>query len=207
MHILAMTTLALSFVCLFSCNTGQSGNTNNSGSIAANKNNYGGFPNEIAWGRHLVNMGGCNDCHTPKVMTPNGPMPDTSMILAGHPANVPPPQIDRKGMGSKGLIVTNDLTVWIGPWGISYAANLTPDTTTGTGNWTEEQFLRVFREGKFSGAENARSLLPPMSFVAEGFTHAASDDELKAMFAYLKTIKPVHNVVPAPVPPLSERSH
>lgn len=204
--ILAVMATSLSSLCLFACNSANTdGNNNSRDSISAattTANRDGGFPSQAAWGEHLVNMGGCNDCHTPKIMTKMGPVPDTNMILAGHPANVPPPSINRKEIESKGLAVTNDLTVWIGPWGISYAANLTPDNT-GLNNWTPDQFIRTFRELKMNGSPNARPLLPPMSFVAEGFSHTASDDELKAIFAYLQTIKPVHNAVPAPVPPVS----
>ena len=199
--------IAMSSFLLLACNSGQTSqdkNTPTTDTVSANQ--YGGFPSQVAWGQHLVSMGGCNDCHTPKVMTNMGPVPDTAMFLAGHPANVPPPEVNRTEMESKGLIVTNDLSVWIGPWGISYAANLTPDAT-GTGGWSEEQFLRVFRGGKAKGIEINRLLLPPLNFVAEGLNHAASDEELKAIFAYLKSIKPVDNVVPAPVSPVTAGDH
>lgn len=200
--------IAVSF---YSCNSNDQSKDNDSSDSSTvttgTKNDYGGFSDQVAWGRHLVNMGGCNDCHTPKVMTKMGPMPDTTMLLAGHPANIPAPQIDRKEIESKGLIVTNDLSVWIGPWGITYAANLTPDDTSGLGNWTEDQFIRCLRQGKVNGAANSRPLLPPMSFVAESLNHEASDAELKAIFAYLKSIPVVHNVVPAPEPPVTAAKH
>ena len=199
--------ITMSSFLLLACNSGRTSQDKSSpapDTVSANQ--YGGFSSQVAWGQHLVSIGGCNDCHTPKIMTNMGPVPDTAMYLAGHPANVPPPQINRTEIESKGLIVTNDLSVWIGPWGISYAANLTPDTT-GTGGWSEAQFLRVFRGGKAKGIEGNRLLLPPMSFVAEGLNHAASDEELKAVFAYLKSVKPVDNVVPAPIPPVTAGGH
>ena len=59
---------------------------------------------------------------------------------------MPPPDVDRKEVESKGLAVTNDLTAWVGPWGISYAANITSDST-GIGNWSEAQFILCLREG------------------------------------------------------------
>jgi hypothetical protein len=199
--------ITMPFFLLLACNSGQTGQDKSSparDTISANQ--YGGFPSQVAWGQHLVSIGGCNDCHTPKIMTNMGPVLDTAMYLAGHPANVPPPQINRTEIESKGLIVTNDLSVWIGPWGISYAANLTPDAT-GTGSWSEAQFLSVFRGGKAKGIEGNRSLLPPMNFVAEGLNHTASDEELKAVFAYLKSVKPVNNLVPAPVRPVTSGNH
>jgi hypothetical protein len=87
-----------------------------------------------------------------------------------------------------------DLTSAVGPWGMSFAANLTSDET-GTGNWTEENFLRAIRKGKYKGLETSRPLLPPMPWFAY---KNMNDEDLKSIFAYLKTTKPVENVVPAP---------
>ena len=134
---------------------------------------------------------------SPKKMTAMGPVIDSSAMLAGHIAGSPEPMVNKKDAQGKGLIVTSDLTTWVGPWGTSYTANLTSDET-GIGNWTEKQFMRALREGKYKGLEGARSLLPPMPWeMYRNFT----DDEIKAIFAYLKTTKPVKNVVPAPLPP------
>ena len=166
-------------------------------------NKFGGFSNQVEWGEHLVTISGCGDCHTPKKMTPEGPVPDTSLLLSGHPSDVPAPDFNREEIESKGFVVTNDLTTWIGPWGISFAANLTPDET-GIGSWSEEQFIRSIREGKFKGLENSRQLLPPMPWQELG---RMSDGELKAVFAYLKSIKPIHNVVPPPLPPVSLKAN
>ena len=158
---------------------------------------FNGFGSQIKWGEHLVTIGGCDDCHTPKKMTEHGPVPDMSLRLSGHPANMPSIDIDRIEIQGKGLIVSQDLTEWVGPWGVSYAANLTPDPT-GTGNWTEEQFFIALREGKSKGIRDARPLLPPMPWEGIG---QMTDDEIKAVFAFLKSIKPIENLVPAPVPP------
>lgn len=163
------------------------------------KSNFGGFESQVKWGEHLVRIGGCEDCHTPKKMTPKGPALDESLKLSGHPANMPPPDVDRKEMESKGLSVTQDLTAWVGPWGISYAANLTPDET-GIGLWQENNFMIALREGKYKGMKGGRTLLPPMPW--EFFVHM-SDDEIKAIFAYLKSIKPIKNIVPQAQPPVS----
>ena len=158
---------------------------------------FNGFESQIALGEHLVIIAGCNDCHTPKKMTEHGPVLDSSRWLSGHPAEMPGIDFDRAEVQKKGLAMTADLTEWIGPWGVSYAANLTPDGT-GIGNWTEEQFFTAIREGKSKGIAEARSLLPPMPW--EMYKHM-TDTELKAVFAYLKTLKPVNNIVPAPIPP------
>lgn len=160
---------------------------------------FGGYESQVKWGEHLVTVGGCGDCHTPKKMSPKGPVLDESLMLSGHPAALPPPDVDRKEMETKGLAVTQTLTAWVGPWGISYAANLTPDET-GIGAWTEETFMIALREGKYKGLKNGRSLLPPMPWF---FYKSMSDDEIKAIFAYLKSIKPVKNLVPQYQPPVN----
>ena len=160
---------------------------------------FGNFESQIKYGEHLVTILDCNICHTPKKMTDRGPVPDMSLMLSGHPAEMPLIDIERAEMERKGLIITRDLTEWIGPWGVSFAANLTPDET-GIGNWTEEQFFLALREGKYKGIQESRTLLPPMPW--ESFSHM-TDGEIKAIFAYLKSIKPIRNIVPLPIPPAS----
>lgn len=148
-------------------------------------------------GEYLVNFGGCNDCHSPKVFTDMGPMPDTTRLLSGHQQGLTLPRIDTSLVGQgKWYLGTNDLTAWVGPWGISFAANLTPDDKTGIGLWTEEMFVRSMRNGIHLGA--GRPLLPPMPFIGLA---GLKDEDLKSVFAYLKSIKPINNLVPEPVPP------
>ena len=148
-------------------------------------------------GAYLVNLGGCNDCHSPKVFTAMGPVPDTTRLLSGHPAGdkLPPfdPQMVQPGKWNLG---SGDLTAWVGLWGVSYAANLTPDEPTGIGTWTEEIFIKALRSGKHMGI--GRPILPPMPWQSIGQT---TDEDLKAIFAYLKSLPPVQNKVPDPVPP------
>ena len=86
-------------------------------------------------------------------------------------------------------------TAWAGPWGVSYTANLTPDPDTGLGRWSAQDFVRTMRSGRHLGS--GRPLLPPMP-AAYG---QMSDEDLQAMFAYLQTLPPVRNRVPAPLPP------
>lgn len=147
-------------------------------------------------GKYLVDLGGCNHCHSPKIMTENGPVPDPNRLLSGHPAGDPLPAYDENT--AKGyLLFTMDLTSATGPWGTSFSANLTPDAS-GIGTWTEPQFVKALREGKFKGLEDGRQLLPPMPWQDIG---KLTDEDLKAIFYYLKTLKPVENVVPSPIPP------
>ena len=153
---------------------------------------FGGFDSQLKWGEHLVTVAGCNDCHTPKKMGPNGPENDASLMLSGHPAQAPAADFDAKDAAKKGLIVTQTFTAWTGPWGVTYAANLTSDST-GIGNWKEEQFLKCLHEKKWMGLDGTRPLMPPMSMMP---ATEMSDDELKAIFAYLKSTPPIKNVIP-----------
>lgn len=150
-------------------------------------------------GAYLITIGGCNDCHTPKIMTPTGMSFDSSKLLAGHIADekIPPPDksffIPGNWTGS-----SPDVTAFAGPWGISYGANLTPDTATGIGSWREEDFIKTLRTGKHMGIENGKPILPPMPWY--GLAQLKNED-LKAMFAYLKSLKPIRNKVPDAVAP------
>ena len=165
------------------------------GDIKPVASQYGGYDSQVKWGEHLVTICGCNDCHTPKKMGPNGPENDNSLMLSGHPEKAPAPDFDGKEAAKKGLIVTQTFTAWTGPWGTTYAANLTSDST-GIGNWKEEQFIKALKEKKWMGLDNTRPLMPPMSMMP---AVEMPDDELKAIFAYLKTTPPVKNVIPQAV--------
>ncbi len=147
-------------------------------------------------GEYLVTTIGCTDCHTPKKMTPEGPVPDEALFLSGHPQDEELLPYDPNAVQGYALF-NMGLTAAHGPWGTSFAANLTPDET-GIGSWTEEQFLRAMKEGQWRGLEGTRKILPPMPW--ENYRHL-TDDDLKSIFAYLRTIKPVDNVVPNAIPP------
>jgi hypothetical protein len=150
---------------------------------------------QIERGKYLVAFGTCTDCHTPHKMGPKGPEPDMQRFLSGQPerAKLPPPP---KLPAGPWVAVTVGDTAWSGPWGVSYSANLTPDRETGLGIWTEEMFLKAMRTGKHMG--DGRQILPPMPW--EGLAKL-TDADLRAIYAYLRTIPPVRNHVPMPAPP------
>jgi len=151
----------------------------------------------IKKGDYIVSTGACNDCHSPKIMTQMGPVPDSTKLLSGHPAHAPlPPLSPNAGSPTGWIDMSPDVTTFVGPWGISYAANLTPDSATGIGLWTEEQFISTLRNGKHLG--NGRPILPPMPWPDFG---KKTDDDLKAVFAYLKSLPAISNRVPGPVTP------
>lgn len=151
----------------------------------------------IERGKMLVAFGGCHDCHTPKNMTPEGPVPDMSRPLSGRPAAQALMPIDKKALQpGSWMLMGPDLQTFVGPWGVSFAANLTPDEQTGLGLWTEEVFIKTIMNGKHAG--DGRPLLPPM--FTEGMRVLPQDD-LKAVWAYLRSIPAVKNAVPQPIAP------
>jgi len=153
----------------------------------------------VARGRYLVTVAGCGDCHSPKILTPHGPEIDTTRILSGHPANSPLPPLNATAtQPGQWASMSPDITAFAGPWGISFAANLTPDSATGIGAWSEEIFIKTLRTGKHLGADNGRPILPPMPWP---FTGQMTDQDLSAVYAYLRSLPPINNRVPAPIPP------
>jgi len=151
----------------------------------------------IALGKYLVHTSACDDCHTPKIFTDKGPIFDTTRLLSGFPEGEILPSMDMNMIGPDKWVATEKhLGAWVGPWGISYSANLTPDKATGIGAVTEEMFIKTMREGKLKGV--GRGLLPPMPWEVY---RLKTDEDLKAMYAYLMSLKPIHNQVPQPTPP------
>ena len=149
----------------------------------------------IERGKYLVTIMVCNDCHTPFKMGPKGPEPDMSRMLSGHPESMklpPPPKTSEPWVA----IGSATFTAWAGPWGVTYTANLTPDKNTGMGIWTEDMFIKAMRLGKHMGT--SREIQPPMPWQWYG---KMTDEDLKAVFAYLQSIPPIVNHVPDYEPP------
>jgi cytochrome c553 len=140
---------------------------------------------QVERGRYLVTIAACHDCHSPKLdaqMTL-----DESRLLSGRPVTTWPPE-----QGTNEVRASLDLTAWSGPWGHSYAANLTPDVETGIGGrYTEASFIQTIRTGRKPEGE---ALSPPMPWPV--YRHM-TDEDLKAIYAYLSTLKPVKNFVRA----------
>ena len=119
-------------------------------------------------GEYLANITGCNDCHTPGGIYG---APDHERRLSGSELG------------------------WQGPWGVSYASNLTPDPETGLGTWTNVEIERALRSGV---RKDGSPILPPMPW--PNFANLTADD-MASLIAYLKSIPPVKHRVPARVPP------
>ena len=150
-------------------------------------------------GHYLVTVATCGDCHSPKTMTEHGPVIDSTKMLSGSPAGMPLPPFNPNAVKpGNWMNMSPDITVFVGPWGASFAANLTPDSATGIGTWTEDLFIKALRTGKHMGAENGRPILPPMPWE---FVNKMTEEDLRSVFAYLKSLPAISNKVRAPIPP------
>jgi hypothetical protein len=147
-------------------------------------------------GEYLVTILGCSDCHSPKRMGANGPEIIQELLLSGYPSASPIPTFTDP-LIKQGYVMFSPNLAAAGPWGISFAANLTPDVT-GIGTWTEEQFKKSLTKGKYKGLDNSRMILPPMPWT--NYMNM-KDEDVHAIFMYLKSINPVKNVIPEPIPP------
>ena len=146
-------------------------------------------------GKYLVTAAGCNDCHTPWKMGPQGPGPDMSRMLSGHPAEM---KIDAPAMLQPPWMAAGSMTMtaWSGPWGVSFTANLTPDSATGLGAWSLATFDSAIRTGKHMG--NGRPILPPMPWPG---LRQMTDDDLASVYMFLRSIPAISNKVPDPIMP------
>lgn len=80
------------------------------------------------------------------------------------------------------------------------ASNITPDRETGIGKWTDAQIIAAIREGR---RPDGSIIGPPMPI---GLYRGMADEDVKAIVAYLRSVKPVRNKVAAseyriPLPP------
>ena len=151
----------------------------------------------IERGKFLVTVGGCDDCHTPKSFGPNGPKLDMSRRLSGHPEGTAIPPVDTS-LIHQWAYLSLDLTMAVGPWGITFSANLTPDNETGIGTWQSEMFVNAMKTGKHLGVAEGRPIMPPMPWQNMA---QLSEEDLRCMFAYFKSLPAVKNKVPDPLPP------
>ncbi len=144
----------------------------------------------IERGKYLVTIMGCGDCHSP--IGPDGKQ-IKGLEFSGHPAGAPLPKWEPK-MLEDGILATFALTAtaFAGPFGVSVAGNLTPDEETGIGQLTEEMLIESWRTGNH-WKEDKRPVLPPMPM--EPYSHI-TDEDIRAILAYLKSLKPIKNQPP-----------
>jgi len=126
---------------------------------------------QVARGRYLVTITGCNDCHTPGTFYG---APDAERFLAGSELG------------------------WAGPWGVVYAANLTPDPETGLGKWKPEEIAKTIRTGNRPDGRQLAGAMPWLDY------SNLTDADAMAIASYLRTLKPVRHAVPKPLPPGTE---
>jgi mono/diheme cytochrome c family protein len=122
----------------------------------------------VKYGEYLAGpVAHCADCHTPRGL--DGRANPAKLFSGGVPFE--------------------------GPWGTSYASNLTPDKETGIGAWTDAEIIAAIYGAKRDG----RRLLPPMP--THYYATGIAGDDLRAIISYLRSLPPVRNKVPAAKPP------
>lgn len=130
------------------------------------KNTRPDTTDKVKYGEYLVTIGHCTDCHTPVTKEK---MPMMDKFLSG---------------GQHFKLPTFEVNV----------SNITPDSVTGLGAWTEAMFLSKFRTNStpemLATKPGKANTLMPWSFYG-----TMSDSDLKAIYAYLRTVPPIKNKV------------
>lgn len=120
---------------------------------------------KVAYGAYLVTAAACADCHTP--MGPQGP--DFSKVFSG------------------GTVFENSLfKVAVG--------NITPDSSTGIGAWSEEMFVNKFKNNASDEVVNIRPVRHN-TFMPWYMYGKMKENDLKAIYVFLRTVKPINNKV------------
>lgn len=120
---------------------------------------------KVKYGQYLVTIASCGDCHTP--MGPQGP--DFSKMFAGG-------------------------TMFDNPFFKVAVSNITPDSATGIGTWTEEAFVNKFKSNASDEVVNSNPGRNN-SFMPWYMYGKMNEEDLKAIYAFLRTVKPVTNKV------------
>jgi mono/diheme cytochrome c family protein len=108
--------------------------------------------------------------------------------MACHTPMFPDGRMDTSRMGAGGF-------EFKGPWGVSYSANLTPDPDTGLGRVRDGEIIA----GLYGARRDGGRILPPMP--SQYYAQGIAEGDLRAIIAYLRSLPPIQNKVPAPVPP------
>jgi mono/diheme cytochrome c family protein len=123
--------------------------------------------NLVQYGKYLVTAASCSDCHTQAVKG----TPVEGMEFAGG-------------------------REFVSPKGTLRSANIAPDKQTGIGTWNEEFFVEFFKAKLPNQSHDDTALLGKYNTIMPWTMYAGMEDfDLKAIFAYLKTLKPVKNKV------------
>ena len=135
----------------------------------------------VAYGKYLVRIGGCADCHTP-VNDKHEPLP--GMYLAG---GMEYPYLDNQLQRHKG-------------GGVLRTPNITPDAETGIGGWSKAVFLARFALWRGAGLEAQHVKLDLdkgdyLSLMPYGEIAGMTDEDLGAIYDYLHSIAPVKHAV------------
>ena len=154
---------------------------------------------QVVRGKYLVAVLGCGDCHSPRDQR-GRVIPGRE--LSGHPEGAPLPEWDPSLMQRNILsTIGPTLTAFAGPYGVSVAGNLTPDKETGIGKLNADALVKSWKTGKH-WKKTDRLVLPPMPIEAY---RLLTEEDIRAIFAYLMTRKPIKNRSPdsviAPPPP------
>jgi cytochrome c2 len=120
----------------------------------------------IAYGAYIINAAACNGCHS----------------LRDHGKNIP------------GMEYAGGMAFQLGAI-TQYAANITPDKATGIGNWTSATFVAFFKSQSDSARKaNPHAIRALIAMPVYDYSSMKVSD-LQAIYAYLKSIKPVSNKI------------
>lgn len=151
------------------------------GGAAASSSHQGDV---IAQGKYLATVSGCIGCHTPlqaQFTDPNNISTADRVTLS----------LSARDALDTSRLLAGGQTFNLGPAGVLFTANLTPDPDTGIGKWTDKELKDSIRTGMSKGGRMQHPIMPYRTY------NNLAEADLDAIVAYLRSVPPVKNSVPA----------
>ncbi len=140
--------------------------------------------NQLAHGKYIATIAGCTSCHTPD-------KPEYQNLQTLTLEQIKTLAFDGGNALDNEKFLAGGRAFDLGPAGVVFTLNLTPDEETGLGTWTDEQIKIAIKTGL---SANGRTLFPVMPYHVY---NSMADEDVNAVVAYLRSVKAVKNTPPA----------
>ncbi|MEP7137826.1 MAG: hypothetical protein ABI904_23105 [Chloroflexota bacterium] len=137
----------------------------------------------LAHGQYIVSIAGCADCHTPlkaEYQDPTKWTPDQIKVIA----------FNADAALDKDKLLAGGRPFDLGPLGVLFTRNITPDQATGIGSWSDAEIKLAVQTGV---EKDGKILFPVMPYHTY---NGMADADVDAAITYLRSVKAINNTIP-----------